>query len=463
LSTYYVTWSNDGRSGPTVTKIRGTGVGTDGAVGGLSDISAVGTVALPSVAATGRSAFLVTWTNWGEGRIQGKFIRGGVPGIIDIANGPASFSSPVVAVGGGTTFVFWDRAGDIVGARLASDGTVLDPDPRMVSLGPNPPGPPASASNGSVTFVAWRADDDRPSEVRATRVGADGTSLDPQGLTVASGDALTGKPAVASDGEDFLVAYNSAAPGGGCRVWAVRYSGSTGGQLGPVTTDLSSCITPSVAFDGTNYLIVAGGDSGAAIRAAVVSPAGAAGASFQVAAPPVNADGVAAAGAGGTSLVAWNDGAAVVGSGGTVTPVALPATIPSGPTTVASDGTGFLLTRTTSTGFVSTRIGADGSVLDPAGIVVSGEGGAPSVAFNGSWLLVWNDRRTTGPGPGAYGARIRSNGTVVDPQGFVIAAGADGDPAVSAREAGQGWTVAYADHDPATQSDRMFARQVAPK
>jgi hypothetical protein len=85
------------------------------------------------------------------------------------------------------------------------------------------------------------------------------------------------------------------------------------------------------------------------------------------------------------------------------------------------------------------------------------------VAFNGAWLLVWNDRRTTAGGPGVYGARIRDDGTVADPSGFLIAPGAHGDPAVSPRPDGRGWTVAYGDYFAFAQSNRMFVRQVAPK
>jgi hypothetical protein len=85
------------------------------------------------------------------------------------------------------------------------------------------------------------------------------------------------------------------------------------------------------------------------------------------------------------------------------------------------------------------------------------------VAFNGTWLLVWNDRRTTGAGPGVYGARIRADGTVVDPAGFVIAPGTNGEPAVGARPGKAGWTVAYPRLDVNAASNQMLVRDVAPK
>jgi hypothetical protein len=208
---------------------------------------------------------------------------------------------------------------------------------------------------------------------------------------------------------------------------------------------------------------VAVADADGGIVATMVSPTGSVLDSFPL------VDGLSgqvtpvAAGVDGAVLVAWETGAVRVDGAGTVTGVDLPGTIANGDTAVASNGTAFLLTRMTDSGLVSTRVGADGTVLDPLGIPVSGTGGAPSVAFNGSWLVVWNDPRLTGSGPGVYGARIRPNGQVVDAAGFLVSGGTEGDPAVSARTNGNGWMVSYGGYDASTASARIFARQVAPK
>jgi hypothetical protein len=111
---------------------------------------------------------------------------------------------------------------------------------------------------------------------------------------------------------------------------------------------------------------------------------------------------------------------------------------------------------------VAARISPDGIVLDPSGITLPGSGRSPEVAFSGSWLVVWNDRRTTGAGPGIYGARVRMDGSVADPEGFVIVAGVDVE--FDAAGTGQsGWSVAYPGYDDSTRSHRVLLRFISPK
>ena len=472
-SIYLVVWTRDTGG----IQVRGARVFRDGTpldtasrnLGGADAIPAS-----PAVAFNGR-LFLVVWGNHGGNHVGGTFVSSNwqltpVGGLR--VTGPQIFGTvPAVAVGAGVPFVFWGgnaNDDDVWGVRLAPDGAVLDAEARLISTGNLPVGTPAAASVGSGSLVVWREKAGADSQLLATRLLPDGTVLDPQGIVIRDMTELSSTPqgsappAVATDGTDYLVAFTGPPSDGPCPVAIGRVSGSGGGTSSGVRIDTDSCATPGVAFDGTNYVVVTAELSGD-LQATVVRPAGTVVDSFPVTEGGTGLHPPSAAGVDGTVLVAWRDGATLVGEAGTVTPVVLPPAIPEGDTAVGSDGTGFLLTRMTGGGLVSTRIRADGTVLDPAGIPVSGTGGPPSVAFNRSWLIVWNDRRTTGAGPGVHGARIRPNGTVADPDGFLIAPDATGDPAVSARNDGNGWAVAYPGHDPATRSNRTFARQVAPK
>ncbi|MBI5545833.1 MAG: tandem-95 repeat protein, partial [Deltaproteobacteria bacterium] len=69
------------------------------------------------------------------------------------------------------------------------------------------------------------------------------------------------------------------------------------------------------------------------------------------------------------------------------------------------------------------RIGSDGTLLDGASIAISTaplDQVAPAVASDGTgFLAVWQDKRDSG-NPHIHGARIRADGTVLDEQGIVI-------------------------------------------
>jgi len=316
--------------------------------------------------------------------------------------------------------------------------------------------------------VAWRDDRKAPNEIIATRVRPDGTVLDPAGIEVTGWTPATGSPSVASDGTDFLVVFS----GGNAfndPVWVIpdhfRVRAAIINSYGGLTSEIdlepaTATATPVVAFNGTNYLVVTAETSGD-LTAILVNPQGAPLTSAMLASRATGRR-PAVVGLAGRVLVGWQDGALLVDDRGTITGLDV-SSLPSGETSVATDGVGFLLARTTPDGVVSARIDADGTVLDPAGVRVPGSGGPPAVAFAGSWLVVWNDRRETGGGPGIYGVRIRQDGSVVDPAGFLIAAGVAGDPDAIAPPRGGRWRVAYSDYDASTFAHRVFIRTVAPK
>jgi len=213
-------------------------------------------------------------------------------------------------------------------------------------------------------------------------------------------------------------------------------------------SDIYSPGEPSVAFDGTNFLVVSRRVANAAgtIVGTIVTPSNTVVGSFDIGAGS-NSTGVAF-GAGNYLLAFSRDGQIVlnrVTPAGVVldgTGIALPSQSTSnfGPV-VAFDGTNFLVVWQQFTG----EYDLQGALVSPSGQILKqfsvfaapGEQVEPAIAFDGTnYLAVWRDTRS-GSGPSAdtdiTGVRIGTDGTVLDPAGIAIsrAPGVQGSPVLS--------------------------------
>jgi hypothetical protein len=242
-------------------------------------------------------------------------------------------------------------------------------------------------------------------DVYAARVTPDGTDLDPNGIPIAVTSAWEGAPAVAFDGTNYLVTWmNYPDDGIGATVFAARVTPAgtvldSGGF--PVSTNPpGNELNPSVAFDGTNSLIVWEDDRNGShdMYGARVTPAGAV----------LDPDGIA------------------------ISTASADETLPK----LASDGTNYLVVWDAAPGSYPSihgaRVAPDGTVLDPSGIAISpvtqNWETTPSVASDGTTFMVaWADGEPQGA---AYGTRVSSDGVVLDPSGISISTG--GAPARSA-------------------------------
>jgi hypothetical protein len=124
-------------------------------------------------------------------------------------------------------------------------------------------------------------------------------------------------------------------------------------------------------------------------------------------------------------------------------------------------------TRFEGQSIAAARVSRSGQVLPvylPRG---PGNSGDPAVAFNGSFLVVWPDRRQrVAGGVDVYGARVRRDGTVADATAFPIAAHANDDfgPAVTAGPGNRWGVVSHRFVEGAPfNSHRVLLREVAPK
>jgi hypothetical protein len=114
----------------------------------------------------------------------------------------------------------------------------------------------------------------------------------------------------------------------------------------------------------------------------------------------------------------------------------------------------------------ATRVDTNGTVLAPAPVSFRVDGlvqSTPRVAsLNGWFLITWTTSRRLVFGSQVTGARIHENGSILDPSGFTIAD--PGGPADVVAGADGRWGTAYSrPAGPPTGVDRVFLRTVAPK
>ncbi len=255
---------------------------------------------------------------------------------IDVSSVPESQAAPDVVWGGQNLFAVWEdsRAGkpDIYGARIDSLGQVLDTLGLPISLDPaTDKRLPAIAHDGGNYLVVWQQMLDSTGSyyrVEGIRISADGVPIGPQSFSISSGDkagnpdlafgggnylvvwqdnqfydiygalvdtigtiksqfgirtgsGLQEDPAVASDGQGFLVVWEDfGSHWPNADVLAARVT-STGVVLDPGGIEVSAAadaeLMPSVTFDGSNYVVAwkREVDVGGQVYVGRVSPEGA--------------------------------------------------------------------------------------------------------------------------------------------------------------------------------------------
>lgn len=293
------------------------------------------------------------------------------------------------------------------------------------------------ASNGANSLVVWEDQDRVPGGIWATRLGANGALLDPNGIYLGDGT----HPAVAFDGTTFLVVIEGLASN---NVGAVRVNvaGQIVGTSPLVITGPSGrASAPTVSFDGTNFVVGLGEPGGGPIEFVRVASDGTvldaiarrivsnASIDFSDRRP------VAVASVAGTTLLAWAEnrtgGCEVMGArvltDGTVidtTPYSLgvnTALFDECQPYAAADGAGFAVAwagraagGTNSFPWL-TRIGAVGAPSAPVQVAAESTFEHPAVAFvDGSWLVTWYRLQAL------HAARVGSSGAVLDATRVVL-------------------------------------------
>lgn len=171
---------------------------------------------------------------------------------------------PDVAWNGTSFLVTWGERDegsaleDIIGLKLDRDGSELDAARFVIWESTYRSGDPAVASNGDGFLVAWEGDFDR-NRIHAARVSADWEVLDNSPIALPADAPYPRAPDVGSDGNDYLVAW-STGTNDVRNIAGVRVESSTGDVPDGDTIRISEATGeegyPRVGFDGSRYVVV---------------------------------------------------------------------------------------------------------------------------------------------------------------------------------------------------------------
>lgn len=302
------------------------------------------------------------------------------------ATSASSLRPPVAAIAfdGTNALSVWadtapPRADNIVGKRIAGNGTVVDNAPIMVSAGSSAQSSPVASWNGSTHLVVYKDTQGGIYGVRTTQLGAE---VAPPFLVGGSTATTLYDVATAFGGGTHLVAWSEDSSAGR-RVLGVRVSpggsviDSTPIVLSPAGTVLGPSV--SVAYGQNSFLVVWDGTVGQnlVVQGTRVTAGG------QVLDP--NGINIIA----GSSLV----------------------TAPR----LASNGSGYLLVWKDSrspAGLFRARLTPSGASLDGVGVsLAAGNNDSPAVASDGvDYLVVWMGSPNVVPNRDIFGARISASG-----------------------------------------------------
>jgi len=234
----------------------------------------------PRVAFDG-TQYLVTWLNepaiGSDNQIQAARLSGA--GVlldmtpIDITNSDEHSGSAVAS--NGTGFMVFTNTDDnnnphtIEATRVDASGKVLDV-PAKVVLGQHTAhGQLRASTDGSGYMVAWVDNRNTKDEAYAAMVAADGTALQPDGFPLGDAFAMVSGSEVVdvTYGDNSYLAAWAQQTGGGFNtsIVARRYS-ANGTALDasafPVASAAGIAMQPSVAYDGSNFIVAWDDDRG---------------------------------------------------------------------------------------------------------------------------------------------------------------------------------------------------------
>src|SRR5262249_53006429 len=161
------------------------------------------------------TSYFVVWTDGRRGNAQVRGARVATDGTILDPTGiqitdPAEigFQATVASDGNGFLVAWGSIASNVYtihAARISSRGQVLDPGGLLLGSGSTP----AAAFGSGEYFVTWSAPGPGadPSDIYGARVSSGGSVLDPGGFPVASATNYQWQPSVAYGAGEFLVAW----------------------------------------------------------------------------------------------------------------------------------------------------------------------------------------------------------------------------------------------------------------
>ncbi len=342
---------------------------------------------------------------------------------------------------------------DLYGARVNQSGIALDTSGIAISTALNNQQNSAVAFDGVNYLVVWQDDRNGTHDIYGTRVSQSGDVLEPSGIAISTATSNQWFPSVAFDGTNYLVVWHDFRSGVDFDIYGARID-TSGIVLDPsgisISTEVNSQGSPSVAFDGINYLVVwddmRNGSSydiyGARVdtSGSVLDPSGIVISNLtnQENYPSITFDGI-------NYMVAWRFqrsdlsydiyGVRIDTLGAIIDPTGIAVSTASPDQqypAIASNGTNYLVAWHDQEGLVpydvrGALVDTSGIVLDPTGITIStaaNDQWHSAVAFDGTnHFVVWHDNQD-GIDMDIYGMRVDQTGTVLDPSAVAISASA---------------------------------------
>ena len=189
-----------------------------------------------------------------------------------VCTAPGSQGLPAVAANRSDYWVVWqddrNRAStwvDIFAARVKpASGVVAEPDGIAICTAEDTQQRAAVASNGSDFLVVWESFEfatGTANDIHGARISGRGEVLDPERIVISAAADYEGKPVVASDGRDYFVAWHDQRNRTATRadIYGARVS-SAGAVTDPngiaLCTALQDQVAPAVAFSGSGYFVV---------------------------------------------------------------------------------------------------------------------------------------------------------------------------------------------------------------
>ncbi|NVB85250.1 MAG: hypothetical protein HOV81_43195 [Kofleriaceae bacterium] len=480
---YFVVWADDDNNRIGATRVTPTGMLLDPA--GITVGPSVG--AAPRVASNGTD-FLIVF----EQLMDVRAVRVGASGVVldssslSLCGSVDRCGSPDVASNGSGYLVTWqdtrtstNTLGNVFAARVTSAGVVQDPGGFVVTDTVADQRTPAVASNGSDYMVVWTERSDTTDyDAYGSRVTAAGSVLDPGGFPISMAAGAQTAPRIASNGSSYLAVWEDGRSGNSYDIYGARLTttGAVSDPNGlPISTGVNNQMRPTVASNGTDFLVTWETDLGIErdVYASRVTGTGtvvdSAGIAIATGSTDQRIPAVASYGTG--YLVAWQAffdiRAALISGAGAVSASGTPLALSSNERkpAIASNGTGYLVAWQDarggdSTGFdiYAARLSTSGATLDPAGLALSTAIGGqvdPAVASNGTdYLVAWQDTRAGNDD--IYATLVSATGAISDPSGLVVSTtpAAQMDPAVASD--GTDYVVAWQDSRNSTGSETEY-------
>ena len=388
----------------------------------------------PSVAC-GASGCLALWVDRRDGTILGADLYGAIIGAgFSVGEDFPVFAldrqqvEPAVVAAGAGWFAVW-RDNSIglqypYGARIAADGSLIDPDGILLATGNNAQVDSVNARSDDGWLLLWSDSRAVGNDVLGVRFDPAGAKIDDSPRTISGAARQQNQPDLEWSGSDYVAVWSDAR-GANRDVFAARIDvgGTVMDENGfAITSAARDQTMPAIAWsDGSSGLVVwqdrrAGNfdifgaviDSDGSVVAADLVVSDVAGDQLR---PSVAFDPERS-----VYLVVWQDRRAGPGE----------------------------------TDIYGARVDTSGNVLDPGGAAISTAAGqqlTPDVAYaQDQFLVAWEDRRTDVVGD-IYGARVTAADalSVVDVDGIAIATpeGLQNRPAVATTL--RGFAVAWSD------------------